>query len=483
MFGINSVLNIAKGALMAQQKAMNNTAHNIANVNTPGYTRQKIIFESNAPLSSTRIKVGMGVSIDSVIQCVDHFLNRTIYQKTSALKEYESKASLLSQMETVFNETSDQGLVKAMNEFWNAWSDLANHPSGIPERTALLEKAEVLSDRFHSMRNELDQIKRNVNSNIEISISELNVYSKQIAELNEKIVLAEANGSPANDLRDQRAILIEKVSEIVNIVYLEDRYGSYTVMTSNGVMLVDGGYHWELSQEGDEIYWDRIESDIGERLSGGTIGSWLDLRDEIIPQYIANLDEMAGTFIQEVNTFHLSGYTLSGETGKYFFENLRTSPETPNPSDYTGAANYIRLSTDVEGIPGNIAAGGGSGDPGNNENALMILSIQDDSTIQIRKWTYGHRGRDVENTVQAETLDDYYRSLTGEIGILTEKFNENQNFTQALMDQLNELRDSVSGVNIDEEMTELIKIQRAYEAAAKLVMIADEMLQSLLQMR
>lgn len=483
MFGINSVLNIAKGALMAQQKAMNVTAHNIANVNTPEYTRQKVIFESNAPLSSTRIKVGMGVNIDSVVQCVDQFLNRTIYQKTSALKEYESKASLLSQMETIFNETSDQGLVKAMDEFWNAWSDLANNPSGIPERTALLEKAEILSDRFHSMRNELDQVRRNVNSHIKISISELNVYGKQIAELNEKIVLAEANGSSANDLRDQRAILVEKVSELVDVVYLEDSYGSYTVMTSNGVMLVDGGYHWELNQVGDEIYWDQIESDICDRLSGGKIGAWLDLRDEIVPQYTANLDELAGTFIQKVNAFHLSGYTLSGETGKAFFENLRTSPETPNPSDYTGAAGYIQLSTDVKGIPNNIAAGRGSGDPGNNENALMILSIQDDSTIQIRKWTYENRGRTVGSIVQTETLDDYYRSLTGEIGILTEKFNENQHFTQALMDQLNGLKDSISGVNIDEEMTELIKIQRAYEAVAKLVTTADEMLQSLLQMR
>jgi flagellar hook-associated protein 1 FlgK len=483
MFGINSVLNIAKGALMAQQKAMNVTGHNIANVNTPGYTRQKVIFESNAPLSSTRIKIGMGVNIDSVDQCVDQFMNRTIYQKTSTLKEYESKTSVLSQMETIFNETSDQGLVKAMNEFWNAWGDLANNPSGIPERTALLEKAEILSDHFHSMTNELDQIKRNMNSNIKTSISELNVYSKQIAELNDKIVLAEANGSPANDLRDQRSNLVEKISELVGSVYLEDQNGSYTVMTSNGVMLVDGNHYWELSQDGDQIYWDQIKSDISGRLSGGKIGAWLDLRDETIPQYIANLDELAGTFINEVNTLHLNGYTLSGEIGKYFFENFKTAPETPNPSDFSGAAGYIRLSTDVKGTPANIAVGGGSGDPGDNGNALMILAIQDDSTLQVRKWTYENRGEDISSNLQTETLDDYYRSLTGEIGIMTEKFNENQNFTQALMDHLNELRDSVSGVNIDEEMTELIKIQRAYEASAKLVTIADEMLQSLLQMR
>ncbi|MBM4351339.1 MAG: flagellar hook-associated protein FlgK [Deltaproteobacteria bacterium] len=483
MSGIRNVIDIAKGALLANQKAISVTSHNIANVNTPGYTRQRMILESNPPYFADRLKVGMGVRADSVVQYTDQFINRNIHQKTSLLKEYETKASVLSQMETIFNETNEQGLVRAMNEFWNAWQDVASNPGGFSERTALLAKGEVLTRRFQSMNESLYQIKREMNTNLKLSIREVNRLVKQIAELNEKIVFAESDQTAANDLRDQRANHIEQLSELVGNVYLTDQHGALTVMSEDGMILVDGKYYWELSQDGNAIYWNGIASDISRKLQNGKIGAWLDLRDETIPEYIANLDELAGTLMREVNTLHLAGYTLSGETGKYFFENFKTAPDTPNASDFTGAASYIRLSSDVKGIPANIAAGGVSGAPGDNENAMRILSIQTDGSIQIRKWNFDQRGASILSTLQAETLDDYYRMLVGEIGVLTDESAENQQFTQAFLAHLSELRDSVSGVNLDEEMVELMKVQRAHEAASKLVAIADEMLQSLLEMR
>jgi flagellar hook-associated protein 1 FlgK len=333
------------------------------------------------------------------------------------------------------------------------------------------------------MNESLYQIKKEMNTNLKLSIREVNRLVKQIAELNEKIVFAESDQTAANDLRDQRANHIEQLSELTGNVYLTDQQGALTVMSEDGMILVDGKYYWELSQDGNAIYWNGIASDISRKLQNGKIGAWLDLRDEIVPEYIANLDELAGTLMREVNTLHLEGYTLSGETGKYFFENFKTAPDTPNASDFTGAASYIRLSSDVKGIPANIAAGGVSGAPGDNENAMRILSIQTDGSIQIRKWNFDQRGAAILSTLQAETLDDYYRMLVGEIGVLTDEAAENQQFTQAFLAHLSELRDSVSGVNLDEEMVELMKVQRAHEAASKLITIADEMLQSLLEMR
>ncbi len=483
MSGISSLLNTAKGALVAQQKAMSVTGHNIANVNTPGYTRQKAILESNAPFSATQIKIGMGVRIESVAQSVDPFINGTIQKGTSTLQEYESRAYILSQMETVFNETTDQGLAEMMNEFWNAWQDVADNPGGIPERTALLGKGEVLARQFNSMRNDLSRINGSMNENIGKSLEEVNRLSREIADLNEKIVSAESFNTSANDLRDQRTNLVTELSKLVGGISLEDKNGSLTVLTSSGLLLVDRGQSWELTQEGDEIYWNHIVADISGGLQGGKIGAWLDIRDEAVPQYIANLDELAGTFIQEVNQLHQAGYTLSGGTGMNFFEDFQLPPGMPNSGDYANAAGFIKLSADVSGTPANIAAGGQSGDPGDNENALAILALQTDGTLSIRKWTYQDRGQTVTSTVQTEAMEDYYRTLTGEIGILTEEANQNQSFQQAIMDQLGEMRDSVSGVNLDEEMTDLIKLQQAYEAAAKLVTIADEMLQSLMQMR
>jgi Flagellar hook-associated protein len=148
MSGIRNVIDIAKGALLANQKAITVTSHNIANVNTPGYTRQRMILEANPPYFANRLKIGMGVKAESVVQYVDQFINRNIHLKTSLFKKYEAKTSVLSQMETIFNETGDQGLVKAMNQFWNAWGDVANNPGGYSERTALLAKGEVLTRQF-----------------------------------------------------------------------------------------------------------------------------------------------------------------------------------------------------------------------------------------------------------------------------------------------------------------------------------------------
>lgn len=483
MSGIRNVIDIAKGALLANQKAINVTSHNIANVNTLGYTRQRMVLESNPPYFANRLKVGMGVRADSVIQHTDQFINRNIHQKTSLLKEFETKTSVLSQMEALFNETNDQGLIRAMNEFWNAWQDVAANPGGFSERTALLAKGEILTRRFQTMSESLYQIKKEMNANLKLSVQEANRLIKQIAELNDKIVSAESNQSTANDLRDQRANHIGQLSELLGNVYLTDQHGGLTVMSEDGMILVDGKYYWELSQNGNAVYWNNIASDISPRLRNGKIGAWLDLRDEIVPEYIANLDELAGALMREVNALHSAGYTLSGETGRYFFQNFRTAPDTPNAGDFTGAASYIRLSSDVKGIPSNIAAGGISGAPGDNENALRIVSIQTDGAIQVRKWSFDQRGAALSSALQAETLDDYYRMLVGEIGVLTDESTENQQFTQALLNHLSELRDSVSGVNLDEEMVDLMKLQRAHEAVSKLVTIADEMLQSLLEMR
>ncbi|MGQ9720129.1 MAG: flagellar hook-associated protein FlgK [Candidatus Jordarchaeum sp.] len=483
MYGIRSVLDIAKGALMAQEKNMAVTSHNLSNVNTDGYSRQKAILESNAPLPSTRIKIGMGVKIHSIVQYVDQFIIRNIYKKTSTLKEYETKSSILSQLETIFNEIEGSGmLTKAMKEFWMAWQDLSNNPGGISERTALLTKAEVLASRFNSMNRDLSQIRKELNNNLKNGINELNILSKRIAEINGKIVMIEANGTEANDLRDLRRNYLKELSELIENVYLEDENGGIKVMTSTGVMLVDGTYYWELSQDENNIYWNQIESDISKRLKGGKIGAWLDLRDDIVPEYIANLDELAGSLIREVNNLHFAGYTLLGETGKYFFENFKQPPDIPNSDDYRGASAFIKLSDDVKNNPINIAAGRVSGQQGDNENALRILTIQTEN-IEIKKWRYEERGYSVSSSVNIETLDNYYHTLVGEIGVKSNEYDENKNFSQALLNNLNETRDSISGVNLDEEMIELIKIQRAHEAASKLVAIADEMLRTLLDMR
>ena len=481
MSGITAIMNIAVGALQADQIAMDVASHNIANVNTPGYTRQSAVFEPGSPVSMNQLRIGTGVQIAYVAQAFDPYTTRTIQQNTSSLNEYQTEASVLSQLESLFNETGDSTLSNAMNDFWNAWQGVANNPSGTTERSALLEKAQILTQKFNSMSNDLIQTKKDMNTNLQMGIEKVNELTKKIADLNIQIVSAEAAKTPANDLRDQRNSLLEELSSWVGNVSVEQENGSLTIFTQGGNLLVDGNKHWDLQQSGNNIYWNKVPTDISKDLTGGQIGGWLDIRDEIVPQYQANLDELAGTLIQQVNTLHTAGYTLSGGTGTYFFQDFLTSPAVPNATDFKGAAAYISLSSDVLGHPENIAAGGISGAPGDNENALNIAAIQTDGSLSIRKWTISNRGGSTSSNVETTSMDDYYRTLVGDIGITTEAANENQSFVQSKLDNLRDLRDSVSGVNLDEEMTELLKLQRAYEASSKIISIADEMLQSLLQ--
>jgi len=483
MGGISSILNIMREAMMVQQKAMQVTSHNIANADTPGYTRQRVVFESNPVLFNNRLKLGLGVKVAEVVQAFDRFTTQSIQQRTSALSEFESKKSVLDFLQAVLNEGDGSGLTQSLEEFWNAWGDLSNNPGGLLERTILLKKATTLSQRFRFLYNQLIQMKNEMSGNLNIGLQELNTLTEEVASLNGKIVAAEAGGTRANDLRDQRNTLIEKISQFTDIQTLEMENGSVTVITASGMALVDGVQSFSLLQAGEEIHWNEIATDIRDRLSGGKIGAWLDLRDEILPQYMANLDELAGTLIYQVNQLHFNGYALDGSTGKTFF--------IPNPGDdyvagipaisFSGAAGAIALSSDVEGIPQNIAASSAAGGSGNNENALAILGLQD-RIVDIRKWIY-ERGSAPSSQVHSLTLDDYYTILVGDMGLLAEEIDQGRDFEASLINQLNEVRDSISGVNLDEEMVNLMKYQHAFEAASKVIATCDAMMRELMEIR
>ena len=568
MSGITFVLNLAREALMAQQRGIHVTGHNIANVNTPGYTRQRLILTANAVTVDSRIKLGLGVKSDSVVQYFDRLTTKHINQRTSELSKYESKQSILEYLQGIFNEESGNGLNKTLEDFWNAWQDLADNPGGIAERTALLQKTNNMCHRFYALYNGLVQTKDEMNTNLKISVNELNTLTEQVASLNERIVASEASGTTANDLRDQRINAIEKMSQLVDTTYIESDNGSMMVLTTSGIPLVDANKSWELNQEGNNIYWNNIPTDISNRLSGGKIGAWMDMRDEIIPQYMADLDELAGTMISQVNGLHYGGYALDNSTNRYFFNPFNMGPlqygapwtgsstvsvggaytgnatktftftidgsgtvgtnsfdvdwidgqgnsgtllVTPTSysnlsvfegiqisfgagdvvvdtetfsvavTDNTGAAGSIALSSDVDGDPENIAASTAPGESGNNQNALAIQALQDE-TLNIRKWIY-QRGTLPSSQDQSGTIDEYYTIFVGDMGMLVEENNQNQSFNQTMIDQLNEIRDSISGVNLDEETVNLIKYQHAFTAASKLVTVCDEMLENLLNMR
>ena len=578
--GVGMLLNIAQGALLAQQMGLDVTGHNIANVNTPGYTRQELDLEATADTSSNRVKLGDGVIADSVTQAFDSFTTNSINQQTSSLSEYTTEKSTLDYVQGLFNDESGNGLSEDMDAFWNAWQTLSNNPGGAAERTALLGTTQTMVQEFQGIRNGLTQTQAEMNVNIKGGIDQINSLDQQIAQLNQNIVQSETSGTKANDLRDQRNNLLNQLSQLTDITYTQKDNGALTVTTKSGTALVDGNLYWNLSQQGNNIYWNNIQTDISQQLTGGQMGAWLDLRDDILPQYTANLDELAGTMIQQVNDLHYNGYTLDGQTNQYFFNpisftsdltygtwngtstvsvggayastapagtfqfTVAVPPGSPTATvgtdtftlnwtgpggtsgtlnfdntyqpgtlvsvsqglqislgsvaspgtvtdgdtfsvdvapDFTGAAQDIALSSDVEDNPSNIAASQSS-DPtetGNNQNALAIQALQDEQ-LNINKWTYQNRGKIQSSGSLSGTMDEYYDTLVGDIGTLDSEAGQNQDLTQSLINQLDQVRDSVSGVSLDEEMVNLMKYQYAYIAASKMVNTADELLQAVL---
>ena len=217
---------------MANQTGMSVAGNNIANVNTPGYTRQELILEPNSVATADRLKLGMGVKTDQVIQDFDQFTTRSLNQNASVLSEFESKESILSNIEGIFNETSGNGLTKSLQDFWNAWQNLSSNSGGTPERTVVLQSAESLCDQFHTMNQALVQAQGQMNENVGGSLNDLNTLTGQVAQLNQTIVASEASGTTANDQRDQRNSLIEKISQLADISYLEGKDGSVTIMTN-----------------------------------------------------------------------------------------------------------------------------------------------------------------------------------------------------------------------------------------------------------
>lgn len=455
MSNINGILNMGSRALLTQQMAIEVTGHNIANVNTPGYSRQRVNLEANEPVSS----FGTGVRDREIQRIYDRFLGEQINNESQNLGRWEAEKGALEKVEMIFGESSGYGLNQAMSEFWNTWQDLANNPSGHTERVTLLAKSETLATTLNMTYSDLKQVQNDMDAGIKGTIREINLAAEQIVDLNQKIPQAELNNQSANDYRDERDLLLKELSSMIDINSFEDDEGKVTVLVGNGKPLVENVTSWSLSTETNgsglqDIVWNDGNGnsvDITDNISGGKLKGWLEVRDVTVPDYLNRLDILAGSIISDVNSIHVSGFALDDSTGNAFF--------TGTSADDIAVDSIII--NDVNKI---AAAGSLAGVPGDNSNAIAIANLQNGLTIS------------------GTTFDDYYNSLVSDVGSSAQEAAINFDHQSAMADQLDNYRESVSGVSLDEEMVNLVKFQHAYEAAAKLISTVDEMLDTVISM-
>jgi flagellar hook-associated protein 1 len=316
MSGIGMILDIAKETLLAQKYAIDVVSHNIANVNTPGYTRETASLEAKEAAPLGGVMLGRGVTIKDVVQNTDSFIESRLRDQKTGFESMAEKEVYMASLEAIFSENSDQSLSNQLTELWNAWEDLSNNPSGLSERGILYERAALLTERFQDLYGDMDEMQSEIRDQIETGLSSVNVLINSIADLNQQIIQIEVNGN-ANDLRDQRTLALTQLAEYMDIKSYENSDGSLTVTTGRGYVLVSKSDAYPLEMDGEEIKWlgsGTTEVTITDMIAGGKIGGWLDIRDEIIPEYKADLDSFAEALIWEVNKVHTQGVGTGGFT-------------------------------------------------------------------------------------------------------------------------------------------------------------------------
>jgi len=459
MSNILGLLDIGRGALLAHQKAISITGHNIANVNTPGYSRQRVNLATSLGLTSASGQMGAGVRVSDIQRIYDQFLGSQINTESYNLGKWEAQKSSLERVEIIFDETTGFGLNQAMGDFWNAWQDLANNPEGHTERQVLVAESEIMAETFNKISSDLNQQQNDIDSSIEGAVIEINTIAGQISDLNIKISDIEKSGQSANDLRDERDLLLKELSSMIDISSFEGDDGQVTVLVGNGRPLVQPPYSLSLStvtnaSGHEDVVWvdrDGNSVDITNDISGGKLKGWLEVRDVKIEDYKTRLDDLASSIITEVNNLHTAGFDLNGAAGGAFFTGT-------SASDIAVDTNIIN---DV-----NLIAASGTGAPGDNSNSIAIVNLQNGLLMSGGTATY----------------DDFYNSLVSDVGIDAQSAQMNYDHQTAMASSLDNYRESISGVSLDEEMVNLVKFQHAYDAAAKLISAVDEMMNTVMNM-
>lgn len=461
---ITGLLNIGRSSLQVNQTALQVTSNNIANVNTPGYSRQKLILETTRPFMTGAGAIGTGVRAVEISRVYDRFLS---FQAKSEREDYgrlSAEKDSISQVEDIFNEISGSGIKERLADFFNSIQDLSNNAGGYAERSQVLAKGEDLSYAIRSKATDLKTVRNTIDNDVRNKIGDINTITAGIADLNEKIAGQEMGGGKANDLRDKRDGLMADLSNLIDYNAIEDQSGQVSIFVGKGNVLVEGKNYNTLTgvvnAANDNLTDIHISNGSGTTnltadISGGSLKGLLNVRDTDIPGFLDRLNSFASNLITEFNNQHALGSDLNGAAGGQFFS-------TPTAGNEAGTISVAI--TDPNKIAAAAFPSGGAAD---NRNALLLGEIRSKGIAALGN----------------SNLDSYYGAMVSDIGIRSQQASKGFEFQKFTKEQVETRMDSVSGVSLDEEAADLIKFQRAYEAAAKLIAVGDEIMQTILDLK
>ncbi|HHX23591.1 MAG TPA: flagellar hook-associated protein FlgK [Thermoanaerobacterales bacterium] len=443
-------IEIAKKALFAQQRAQQTIAHNVSNANTPGYSRQRVILESTHAAYGMGFnwQLGTGVKIADVNRIRDDFTDRQYRNENSALGQWDIQSDMLKQVESVFNEPSDIGISSVLNEFWKGLETLAGNASSQEARETVKERGITLSNTINHAFTQLRDIVNDINYNISVKVNEINSFARQIAKLNTQIQQTQIGGASAADLKDKRDLLLDDLSNLIKFESYEDENGLFTINVG-GAILVKGpdsaNMEFDTSVSDPKVTWKEYSSDV--RILNGELKGLVDLRDEKLQKYIDQLDKFTQAFVDGFNDIHKGGVGLGGEKGIEFFK-YEDGILCVNP-DIVNNPSIIAAAQDENSIPGD------------NRNAMKLADF---------------RNNIIEIDGRKCTIDEYYGALISKIGVDSQEATRAADSQAFMVSQLNERRQMVSSVSLDEEMSNMILHLHGYNAASRVVTTIDEML-------
>lgn len=464
-------LSIGVSAVFANQRALDVSGHNISNVNTPGYTRQMISnsssFYQNVGMAGNGrlLQLGYGVDVQEIRQYRDEFLDKKFKKENTELGYWSTRYTSVQELETVFSDNSEDGLQAVMNNFWNSWEQLSKPTGGLTARAMVKENAIAFVETVRNMDNTLMNFRRSKDTEIKENITKINDMAKDLAELNLEIKKMESHGVVANDLRDERNYLIDKLSGMAKIqVVVSDSIN----VSLEGRMLVEGSRYEQIGTVPDttnngfvKLVWTSTNEKL--EISAGSVKSMFESRDELVNGFREKLNQFVKGIAAEVNAIHSKGYGTKDQTQRKFFVNaidmnsnnidLSTIAFNPDLNDYD-----------------NIAAGEESGNYEDNRVALAIAGLRQNDFFSAD--AYDTSGMD-----RKYNYDEFYRNIISSLGNIGQEAATAVDAQKLLVDQIEYRRQAISAVSLDEEMSNLIKYEHSYNAAARIVNAMDEMLE------
>lgn len=456
MPGTFSGINITSNALRLFQRAMETTGHNIANVNTPGYSRQTVEFKTSVPLTiySQGFKaLGTGVNLSAINRIRDGYLEVNARNSASNLGKYETLSAALRQIENVYREPGDAGIAAALDKFFDAWSALGSNPSDSAARVQVQSAGSTLAGKVRTAYNQLRSFGDQLTRSTDAVIDRINNLGAQIDSLNKHIKeFSVTSGSP-NDLLDQRDLAVRELSQLIDTKVETSGDGTYYVYTA-GFPLVDGTNNRTMSKNYDPLAGTFDSAGLTFTVRSGELAGLFQSTSALESQQ-TQLDLLANELRTQFNTIHQTGIDQDGNIGQEFFNDA--APQS-------GAIDFA-LSAAVSASSRAIAAGT-TGKPGDGGLALSLAQMRDTAFVALSD----------------QTFNEFHMANVGQIGSQAAFYATAEDTEQSIAFQIQSQVESISGVSLDDEMAELMRYQRSYQAAARALTVFDQMTEDLINM-